>query len=47
METKSQFVAVHYIVATGGSGLTRMYLWQLPAWIDANPGALVYKITTI
>lgn len=43
----SEFVSVSYIIATGGSGCTRMRLSELPQWLRERAGHLVYEIRVL
>lgn len=38
------YVSVDYIVATGGSGTTRMPLEELPTWLAGRPGTLIHAV---
>lgn len=47
MPSKRQMVSVSYLVATGGSGLTRIYMDELPEWLKAEAGRMVIKLEVV
>lgn len=44
---EGHFVSVDYLVATGGSGSTRLCMGTLPQWLVDHPGYMVIRITDI
>jgi len=38
---------VDYLCVTGGSGMTRMSLDELPKWLASNPGYMIIRLTPL
>lgn len=41
------YVEISYVIATGGSGSVRRWLSEVPAYLEKNPGMLIYRIRLI
>ena len=44
LRQKRQLCSVSYLVASGGSGLTRIYMDELPQWLKAEAGRMIIKL---